>query len=274
MGNNRFEGKVAIITGASRGIGKAIAVAIGREGGSVVVASKTDEPDPRLPGTIHETAAEVEAAGGKALPYKVDVRYEDQVQAMAAAALEKFGRIDIFINNAGALFLGNVDETPIKRFDLVMSVNVRAAFLCSQAVLPAMKQQGAGHILMMSPPVSTAAQPGKAAYSVSKFGMTLVALSLAEELRDEGIAVNALWPVTAVESQAVRHFGLGTEKHWRKPDIMVDATLALLARDPASCTGHAYLDEDILKEEGVTDFSQYALVPGSSPPPLSAFFLA
>lgn len=270
----RFEGKVAIITGASRGIGRAIAVALGREGGSVVVASKTDQPDPRLPGTIHETVAEVVAAGGKALPFKVDVRYEEQVQAMAAATLETYGRIDFMINNAGALFLGNVEETPVKRFDLVLAVNARASFLCSQAVLPAMRKQGSGHILMMSPPISTAPQPGKAAYSVSKFGMTLIALSLAEELRDDGIAVNALWPVTAVESQAVRHFGLGSEKHWRKPDIVVDATLALLSRDPAQCTGHAYLDEDILREEGVTDFSQYALVPGSSPPPLSAFFLA
>lgn len=274
MSPKRFEGKVAIVTGASRGIGRAIAVALGREGASVVVASKTDQPDPRLPGTIHETAAEVEAAGGKALPFKVDVRFEGQVLAMVEAATDTFGRIDVLINNAGALFLGNVDETPIKRFDLVMAVNARAAFLCSQAVLPAMRRQGGGHILMMSPPISTAPQPGKAAYSVSKFGMTLIALSLAEELRDAGIAVNALWPVTAVESQAVRHFGLGNEAQWRKPEIMVDAALALLAREPATCTGHAYLDEDVLREEGVTDFSPYSLVPGTSPPPLSAFFLA
>ncbi len=270
----RFEGKVAIITGASRGIGRALAVALGREGGSIVVASKTDQPDPRLPGTIHETAAEVHAAGGKALPFKVDVRYEEQVQAMAAAALETYGRIDFMINNAGALFLGNIEETPVKRFDLVLSVNARAAFLCSQAVIPAMRKQGGGHIVMMSPPISTAAQPGKAAYSISKFGMTLIALSLAEELRDDNIAANSLWPVTAVESQAVRHFGLGTEKHWRKPEIVVDATLALLARDPAQATGHSYLDEEILREEGITDFGQYSLVPGTTPPPLSAFFLA
>ncbi len=270
----RFEGKVAIITGASRGIGKALAIALGKEGAAVVVASKTDQPDPRLPGTIHETRREVEEAGGKALAFKVDVRFEDQIQAMVATAIEAYGRVDIMINNAGALFLGDVEETPVKRFDLVLGVNARAAFLCSQAVIPQMRKCGGGHILMMSPPLSTLPQPGKAAYSLSKFGMTLIAQSLAAELRDAGIGVNALWPVTAIESQAVKAFGLGTERQWRKADIMVDATLAILARSPEECTGHAYLDEDVLKEEGIADFSGYALVPGENPPPLSAYFLA
>jgi citronellol/citronellal dehydrogenase len=270
----RFKDKVAIITGASRGIGKALAIALAKEGCAVVVASKTDQPDPRLPGTIGETVAEIEAAGGKALPFKVDVRFEDQVQAMVQATIDAYGRVDYMINNAGALFLGNVEETPIKRFDLVMGVNVRASFLCAQAVIGHMRKQGAGHILMMSPPLSTTPQPGKGPYTVSKFGMTMIALSLAEELRDDNIAVNALWPVTAIESQAVKAFGLGAEKQWRKPDIIVDATLAILARDPGACTGNAYLDEDVLREEGITDFADYALVPGTSPPPLSAYFLA
>ncbi|MBM3270177.1 MAG: SDR family oxidoreductase [Candidatus Sericytochromatia bacterium] len=268
----RFEGKVAIVTGASRGIGRALAVALGKEGAAVVVASKTDQPDPRLPGTIGETAREIEEAGGRALACKVDVRLEAQVQAMIAKAVDRFGRLDILINNAGALFLADVEQTPLKRFDLVMNVNARAAFLCSQIVIPFMRKRG-GHILMMSPPLSTEPQPGKAAYFVSKFGMTLIAQSLAAELRTYRIAVNALWPVTAVESQAVKAFGLGTERQWRKADVMVDATLAILARDPATCTGNAYLDEDVLREEGVTDFSGYALVPGETPPPLAAFFM-
>lgn len=269
----RFEDRVAIITGASRGIGRAIAVALAREGCDVVVASKTDRPDPALPGTIHETAAEVEATGRQALALKVDVRFEEQVHDMVARAEATFGRVDFMINNAGAIFLAKVEDTPLKRFDLVMGVNVRAAFACSQAVLPLMRRQRYGHILMMSPPLSTSAQPGKAAYSVSKLGMTLLAQSLAQEIKKDNIGVNALWPVTAVETQATRHFQLGKPEDWRTPDVLVDATLAILARDPASCTGHAYLDEEVLREEGVSDFSRYSVVPGTTPPPLSAYFL-
>ncbi len=269
----RFQDKVAIITGASRGIGKAIAVALAKEGCDVVVASKTDEPDPKLPGTIGETAAEVVAQGRRALPLKVDVRFEDEIQAMVDRTVSTFGRIDFMIHNAGAIFLAPVEQMPIKRFDLVMGVNVRAAYAGSQAVIPIMRKQGFGHILMMSPPLSISPQPGKAAYSVSKFGMTLIALSLAEELRGAGIGVNALWPVTAIETQATRHFNLGRPEDWRSPDILVEATLAILGRDPASCTGNAFLDEDVLRAEGVTDFSRYAQVPGTTPPPLSAYFL-
>lgn len=269
----RFKDKVAIITGASRGIGKAIAIAMAKEGCDIVVAGKTDQPDPRLPGTLQETVQEVEAQGRRAMAIRADVRFEDQVGAMVGQAILAFGRIDYMLNNAGAIFLANVGDTPIKRFDLVLGVNARAAFLCSQAVIPHMRKLGGGHILMMSPPLSLNPAPGMAAYALSKFGMTLLALSLAEELRTDNIACNALWPVTAIDTQATRHFGLGSEKQWRTADIIVEATLAILARHPGACTGNAYLDEDVLKEEGITDFSGYSVVPGTTPPPLSAFFL-
>lgn len=261
----KMQDKVAIITGASRGIGREIALKLASEGCSIVIASKTAEPHPKLPGTIFTVAEEVEKAGGKALPIQTNVREEHEVKAMVDKTLEKFGRIDYMINNAGALWWYPVLQTPAKRFDLVMDVNIRGTFLCSQAVLPTMIEQKFGHIVNMSPPISFKVLEGKVAYMISKFGMTMITYGLAEEMRENNIAVNSLWPVTIIESQASINFGLGDRSMWRKADIMADATYHLLLTDPAECTGQALLDEQVLKKAGITDFAPYACVPGSTP---------
>lgn len=262
-------GKVAVVTGASRGIGRAIALGLAREGCAVVVAAKSTDSTAKLPGSIFSVAAEVEALGAQALPLRVDVRDAGQIDAMAAQALERFGRIDLLVNNAGALHWAGILDTPPKRFDLVTGVNVRAAFLCCRAVLPTMIRQGGGHIVNMSPPLDLSILPGRVAYGVSKLGMTLLTLGLAEEVRRHDVAVNSLWPVTIIESQASINHALGTPEMWRKPDILVDCVLRLAAKPPAVVTGRALLDEDFLREEGVTDFDRYACVPGSKPPRLS-----
>lgn len=265
MSNQPLKGRTAIITGASRGVGRAVALKLAQEGANIVIAAKTTEPNPQLPGTIHSVAAEVEALGVRALPVKVNVREEAEVEAMVAQTMEAFGRIDILVNNAGALWWYPVLETPVKRFDLVMDVNVRAAFLCSQAVLPSMIQQRWGHIINMSPPIDLSVLSGKVGYMISKFGMTMLAFGLAEEMREHNIAVNALWPVTLIESYATINFGMGEPSMWRKADILADATYAVISKEPPSLTGQALMDEDILRESGVSDFSHYACVPGSDP---------
>jgi citronellol/citronellal dehydrogenase len=259
-------GRVAIVTGSSRGIGRALALGLAREGAHVVVAAKSTTPTDKLPGSIYTVAQEVEALGGQALPVQVDVRDEGQVEAMAARALERFGRIDLLVNNAGALWWRPLLETPAKRFDLVMGVNARAAFLCARAVLPAMIERRWGHIVNMSPPLDLSLVPGRIAYAISKLGMTLLTFGLAEEVRQHNVAVNSLWPVTVIESQASINWGLGTPAQWRKPDILVDCVLRLARKEPGELTGQALLDEDFLRAEGVTDFSGYACVPGTSPP--------
>ena len=264
-----LRGRVAIVTGASRGIGRAIALGLAREACDVVIAAKSTESREKLPGSIFTVAAEVEALGAKTLPVQVDVRDADQIEAMAAKTLETFGRIDLLINNAGALRWAGILDTPPKRFDLVMGVNTRAAFLCCRAVLPAMIRQGGGHIINMSPPLDDSILPGRIAYGISKLGMTLLTLGLAEEVRRHNVAVNSLWPVTVIESQASINHALGTPEMWRKPDILVDCVLRLARKEPSEVTGRALLDEDFLRAEGVTDFSSYACVPGSQPPRLS-----
>jgi citronellol/citronellal dehydrogenase len=187
---------------------------------------------------------------------------------MAAKTIDRFGRIDILINNAGALFWKPLLETPARRFDLVMSVNARAACLCSRAVLPNMIANRWGHIINMSPPLDLSIVPGRIAYAISKLGMTLLTFGLAEEVKAHNIAVNSLWPATIIESQASINWGLGDPSMWRKPDILVDCVLRLLAKEPAALTGQALLDEDFLRFEGSTDFARYACVPGSNPPRL------
>jgi citronellol/citronellal dehydrogenase len=264
----KLKGRVAIVTGASRGVGKSVALALAREGCDVVVAAKTAEPDPRLPGTIQDTAREIEALGVRALPIQVNVREETDVSRMVKLALEQLGRIDILVNNAGALFWANVADMPAKRFDLVMDVNARAAFLCTQAVLPAMRAQKRGHVVMMSPPVSTTRLAGKGPYLLSKMGMTFVAIAVAQEEQGSGIGASALWPVTMIESQATEHFGFGSRADWRTPQILADATVAIVAALPEKYSGRALYDEEVLAAEGVTDLAKYACVPGSSPPPL------
>jgi citronellol/citronellal dehydrogenase len=261
--------RVAIITGASRGIGRALALGLAREGCHIVVAAKSVESTERLPGSIYTVAKEVEALGVSALPVQVDVRDSDQIEQMAAKTIERFGRIDILINNAGALWWQPVRDTPAKRFDLVMDVNVRAAFLAARAVLPHMIERKGGHIINMSPPIDLKIVPGKVAYFISKFGMTLLTHGLAEEVREHRIAVNSLWPVTIIESQASINWGLGSPENWRKPDILVDCILRLLQKDSGEITGQALLDEDFLRQQGITDFSRYACVPGTNPTRIS-----
>jgi citronellol/citronellal dehydrogenase len=260
---------VAIITGASRGIGRAIALGLARDGYSIVVAAKSTTSSEKLPGSIYTVADEVTALGREALPVVCDVRDEAQIEAMAAQARGRFGRIDVLVNNAGALFWQKLEDTPAKRFDLVMGVNARAAFLCCRAVLPAMKERKWGHIINMSPPLDLSIVPGRIAYAISKLGMTLLTIGLAEEAKADHIAVNSLWPVTIIKSQASINWGLGTPAMWRKADILVDCVRRMVAKEPAALTGKALLDEDFLRGEGMTDFSGYACVPGSEPPRLA-----
>jgi citronellol/citronellal dehydrogenase len=261
-----LKGRVAIITGASRGIGRALALGLAREGCDIVIASKSTESTEKLPGSIFTVAQEVEALGAHALPLRVDVRDGEQIEAMITRTVERFGRIDILLNNAGALWWQPLLETAAKRFDLVMGVNVRAAFLACRAVLPHMTARRWGHIINMSPPLDLKMVPGRIAYCISKFGMTLLTHGLAEETRANNIAVNSLWPVTIIESQASINWGLGTRAQWRKPDILVDCVLRIVQKDPSALTGRALFDEDFLRAEGVTDFGAYACVPGSEPP--------
>lgn len=268
----RLADRIVFITGASRGIGRACALACAREGADIVIAAKTEVAEnPRLQGTIHEVAREVETIGRRALAIKLDVRDEAACEAAVAKAVQHFGRVDALINNAGALWWADVVETPVRKFDLVVDVNVRAAFTLSRAVLPHMIKQRWGHILMMSPPVDVTACGHHGAYVVSKFGMTLIAHAIADEVRDHNVTANALWPATAIETAATINFGLGVPEVWRKPEIVADAAVAILARAPKDRGGQALMDEAVLREEGVTDFSKYQCVPGAEPPsvPLS-----
>jgi len=254
----RHDERVAIITGASRGIGKAVALRLAAEGAKIVVAAKSvGEPGQRLPGTIHETVEAIAELGGEAMPFQIDVRDERQVEAMVAATVERFGRIDILFNNAGAIFLKPVIEMPPKRYDLVMDVNVRASHVASHFVLPHMVRQRWGHILMFSPEVNTGASPGMSAYMNSKYGMTRTALSIAEEHRGDNVAANALWPVTMIDTAAVRNNQLGDPSQWRSAEIICDAVSELFSREPGACTGRALTDEEILGEAGVSNFDRY-----------------
>ena len=263
----QFKDKVALITGASRGIGRALAAGLAREGCDVVVAAKTVTDDPDLPGTIHATAKEVEALGRQAMPFQVDLRDPDRVVEMVEATVDRFGRVDFLINNAGAIYLRDVEQTSTKRYDLVHSVNSRAPFIAARECIPHMKRQGFGQILNMSPPLDPALAPGKVAYSISKLGMTLLTLGLSEELRGSGVAVNSLWPETMVESQAVIKWKMGTRQMWRTPQIVVDAALGIFAQDSKVFTGHTLLDETFLSEHcGVEDFTIYRCEPDVEPP--------
>jgi len=263
----RLKDRVVFITGASRGIGRAVALACAREGADIVIAAKTDvETNPRLPGTIHSVAAEIEALGRRALPIKLDVRDGEACEAAVAQAIKHFGRLDVLVNNAGALWWADVTGTPLKKFDLVMSINVRATFALAHAALPKMIEQKWGHIITMSPPVDATACAHHGAYAVSKFGMTMIALAIAEEGRAHNVTANALWPATAVESYATINFGMGGPEVWRKPEILADATLAIITKEPSVRPGRAWIDEDVLRADGVTDFSKYQCAPGHEPP--------
>lgn len=261
-----LQDKVVFITGGSRGVGAACALALARAGAHVALAAKTVDADARLPGTLGEVAAAVRALGREAITVRTDVRDEAQVQAAVDQAAAHFGRLDAVINNAGAIFWAPVADWPVKKFDLVMGVNVRAAFLTSRAAIPHLRVHG-GHILMMSPPIHPAASLGKAPYLVSKIGMTMLAMAIDGE--EENIAAHALWPVTAIRTAATVNFGMAPDDDMREPEILADATVALLRRDPKPCRFRAWLDEEVLREEGTTDFTRYNCVAGTQPSPMS-----
>lgn len=265
MSSKKLEGRVAIVTGASRGVGRSVALALAKEGAHVALAAKTVEPHAKLPGTLGSVAAEVEALGVKALQVQTDVRDPEQIERMVAKTVDAFGRVDILINNAGAAWWFPTDQTPANKWNLVNEVNGRATFLATRAVLPHMKKQKWGHIVNMSPPIKPSMAVGKVAYMVSKFAMTLVTIGVAGEVADDNIAVNSLWPVTLIESAATIYLGAGTPENWRKPEILSDATLALVTKDPSLRTGRAWLDEELLRLEGISDFDHYACVPGTKP---------
>jgi citronellol/citronellal dehydrogenase len=260
-----LRGRVAVITGASRGIGRSLALGLAKQGCHIVIVAKSTESSEKLPGSIYTVADEVKALGVDALPLAVDVRDTDAIAMMAAKTKEHFGRIDILLNNAGALWWRPLLETPVKRFDLIMGVNARASFFCAQAVLPSMIERKWGHIINMSPPMDLSIVPGRIGYAISKLGMTLLSIGLAQEVKEHNVAVNSLWPVTIIESQASINWGLGTPEQWRKADILVDCVIRLVSKDPKVITGQALLDEDFLRSEGVTDLSGYACVPGTNP---------
>ncbi|RRJ28148.1 SDR family oxidoreductase [Halocatena pleomorpha] len=264
-----FDGRTAFITGTTRGIGKQIALSLAEAGCNIVSTGKTTEEGGELPGTIHQTAHECEERGVDAHAVRLNLRDEENVQAAVEEAIDVFGEIDIVINNASAIQLASVDEMPADRFDLMTDVNVRGTYLTSRAFIPHLREIGGGHILTNAPPITKDRSPGSAAYSWSKLGMTFVTLSLASELASDGIAANTLWPVTAIDTRATRYFGMGTEDDWRSPDIVADAVLEILARDPDQFTGNALYDEEVLRASGVEDFSQYNLTDGD-PVPLSA----
>jgi citronellol/citronellal dehydrogenase len=260
-----LKGKTLFITGASRGIGKAIGVAAAREGANVVIAAKSSVPNPKLPGTIHSAAEEMERAGGKALAVRCDVRDDEQIQAAVAAAVDRFGGIDVLVNNASAIHLAGTLDTPMKRWDLMHGVNARATFACSQACIPHLARSANPHVLTLSPPLSLSPRwfAPHVAYTIAKYGMSMCVLGMAEELRDRGIAVNALWPRTVIATAALNLLGGDAlARHGRTPEIVADAAVAILKRDARSCTGNFFVDEDVLRAEGITDFGRYAVQPG------------
>src|SRR5579862_3393118 len=258
-------GKTIFISGASRGIGLAIALRAARDGANVVIAAKTETPHPKLPGTIHTAAAEIEAAGGHALPLAVDIRFEDQVYGAVDQAVQHFGGIDILVNNASAISLTGTLETPMKRFDLMMGVNTRGTFLCSQACLPHLKKAANPHILTLSPPLDMRAKwfAPHLAYTMSKYGMSLCVLGMAEEFRAQGIAVNALWPRTIIATAALQVIPGSLPQRARTPEIVADAAWHILTRDSRSTTGNFFIDEQVLAAAGVNDFSHYSVVQGA-----------
>ena len=275
MTTRTLKGKTLLITGGSRGIGLAIAKRAAADGANIAIVAKTAEPHPKLPGTIHTAAAEIEAAGGKALAIQADIRFEDQVEAAVSQTVAQFGGIDILVNNASAVSIGGLTHTPMKRYDLMHQVNGRGTYLCSQKCLPHLLKAANPHILMLSPPPDLKPKwfAGSLAYTMAKYNMSLCVLGIAAEYRKAGVAANALWPRSAIDTAAVR-FELGGEamiKHCRKPEIVADAAHAILTRPSRECSGNFFVDDEVLATEGVTDLAPYAVQPGT--PLLLDFFL-
>ncbi|MGP9832934.1 SDR family oxidoreductase [Marinobacter sp. NSM] len=265
---SRLNQRTVFITGGSRGIGRAIALACAREGANVVIGAKTDTPHAKLPGTIHTVAEEIRNAGGQALPLVLDVRDERQVRQRMEEAAHHFGGIDALVNNAGAIRLTGVENLKISRYDLMHQVNARAVFTCSQAALPWLKQSG-GHILSLSPPLNLNtrwfAQYGP--YTTTKYGMTMLSMGMAEEFRRYGIAVNCLWPKTLIATAAIEYEVGGPQLmvQGRKPEIMADAAVSILSRTAEELTGQALIDEEVLRQDGVEDFEHYRYAQGDKP---------
>lgn len=260
----QFSGKTVLITGASRGIGKAVALRLAREGANIVIAAKTVETNPKLEGTIYSAAEEILKAGAaNVLPLQADIRFEDSINEAVKQTVEKFGGIDILVNNASAISLTSTEQTEAKRFDLMHGINVRGTFLMCKACIPFLRKSANAHILNLSPPLNM--QPKwfapHVAYAMSKYGMSMIVLGLSEELKKDKIAANALWPKTTIATAAVQNL-LGGDKliqRSRTPEIVADAAFYILQKSAAECTGNFFVDEDVLTREGVTDFSKYAI---------------
>lgn len=264
-----LEGKTLFITGGSRGIGLAIATRCAADGANIVIAAKTAEPHPKLPGTIHTAAEEIEAAGGTCLPLQVDIRDEDQVAGAVQAAADHFGGIDVLVNNASAINLTNTESTPIKRFDLMHGVNTRGTFLVTQACLPYLKESASRgrnpHVLTLSPPLNMEARwfAPHVAYTMAKYGMSMCVLGHAEEFKPYGIGVNALWPRTVIATAALQMIPGVEPDHCRTPEIVADSAYLVLTSD-SSTTGNFFIDEEVLAAAGITDLDRYSVVPGST----------
>jgi citronellol/citronellal dehydrogenase len=265
MSMSTLAGKTLFITGASRGIGLAIALRAARDGANVVIAAKSGVPNPKLPGTIYTAAAEIEAAGGKALALKVDIREESEVHDAVAQAVARFGGIDIVVNNASAIWLAGTEGTPMKRYDLMHQVNTRGTFMVTQACLAHLKKADNPHVLMLAPPPNLDPKwfAPHTAYTIAKYGMSLCVLGMSAEFAPLGIAVNALWPRTVIATAAIAMIDGVKPEHCRRPDIVADAAHAMLLKPSRAYTGHFAIDEDVLREAGVHDFDAYAYKPGN-----------
>ena len=264
-----LSGKKIFVTGGSRGIGLAIALRAAKDGASIAIAAKTAEPNPKLPGTIYSAAEEIKAAGGTALPIQCDLRDEAQIASAVAQAASEFGGIDILVNNASAINLTRTEETPAKRFDLMFDVNVRGTFLTSQAAIPFLRDSAeAGrnpHILNLSPPLSMKPKWFKnhVAYTMAKYGMSMCVLGMSEEFKRDGIAVNALWPRTAIDTAALQMIPGVDTAACRTPEILSDSAYIILNRNSKECTGNFFVDDEVLASEGITDLEKYSVVPGT-----------
>lgn len=262
-----FKNKTAIITGATRGIGKAMALRLAKEGANIVIAAKSVEENAKLGGTIFSAAAEIEAAGGKSLAVQCDIRFEDQIQNVIDKAIETFGGIDILINNASAISLTSTEQTEAKRFDLMQSINVRGTFLVTKACIPHLKKSENAHVLTLSPPINLDPKwfDKHVAYTITKYNMSMMTIGWAKEFKKDRIAVNALWPRTTIDTAAVRNL-LGGEvlaKMSRTVDILADAAYYILRQPSGECTGNLFVDEQVLAKEGITDLEKYSVVPGA-----------
>jgi citronellol/citronellal dehydrogenase len=264
-----LQGKRIFVTGGSRGIGLAIALRAARDGAAIAIAAKTSDPNPKLPGTIHTAAEDIRAAGGTALPIQCDLRDENQIAEAVAQAAKEFGGIDILINNASAINLTRTEDTPAKRFDLMFDVNVRGTFLTSQAAIPFLRESAeAGrnpHILTLSPPLSMKAKWFKnhVAYTMAKYGMSMCVLGMSEEFKRDGIAVNALWPRTAIDTAALQMIPGVDTAACRTPEILADSAYIILNRNSKECSGNFFVDDEVLASEGITDLEKYSVVPGT-----------